>query len=101
MTVLGEPRLGARFEVMPIITRAVRRRPRLAQGRPKGRFSRLLAGVGAACRCPRIAGATPPTQKTRKHDHTCHPTVIGVLERFPIICGHSRQQRSSFRIPLV
>ena len=23
------------------------------------------------------------------------------LERFPIICGHSRQQRSSFRIPLV
>ena len=26
---------------------------------------------------------------------------ISVLERFPIICGHSRQQRSSFRIPLV
>ena len=23
------------------------------------------------------------------------------LERFPIICGHSRQQRNSFRIPLV
>ena len=23
------------------------------------------------------------------------------LERFPIICGHSQQQRSSFRIPLV
>ena len=74
-------RLGARLEVMPIITRAVRRRPRLAQGRPKGRYSRLLAGVGAACRCPGIARATPPTQKTRKDDHTCHPTVIGGTSR--------------------
>ena len=26
---------------------------------------------------------------------------LDLLERFPIICGHSRQQRSSFRIPLV
>ena len=44
-----------------------------------------------------------PTTRTfhRKGDAIEWTRHMEALERFPIICGHSRQQRSSFRIPLV
>ena len=82
--------------------------------------TRLLAMTGAA-----LAAAVPGTGVVHTAEalfrpdyegHNALPTiylgvavlmlaisalVVSVLERFPIICGHSQQQRSSFRIPLV